>query len=161
LVHVASHFILRTEGYFTMRKLAIGLRHFIRRSLFAQIGLLVAFWLLGETLAQVSRLPVPGGIVGLLIVLGLLASGHLSIISMRRGAERLLADMLLFFVPAALAVVTHRELLGLLGLKILAVICVGTLIVMAVTAVTVDIFYRWRLAHVAGKAAGHVAADRR
>jgi holin-like protein len=147
-----------------MRSLTVGFRHFVRRSPFAQIGLLLAFWLLGEAVARVTRLPVPGGIIGLLIVLALLATRRLSIVSMRRGAEWFLGDMLLFFIPAALAVVTHRELLGLLGVKILAIICFGTLVVMAVTAVTVDICYRWRLAHVsrsvAGRVSGTVVADR-
>ena len=62
---------------------------------------------------------------------------------MRRGANWFLADMLLFFIPAILAVLDHREFLGLLGLKILAVILTGTGIVMAVTALCVDLFYRW------------------
>lgn len=129
-----------------MRNLTVGFRHFVRRNPFAQIGLLLAFWLLGEAVTHFTGLPVPGGIVGLMIVLALLATRRLSIVSMRRGADWFLADMLLFFIPAALAVVTHRELLGLLGVKILAIICFGTFVVMAVTAATVDICYRWRMA---------------
>ncbi len=80
--------------------------------------------------------------------MALLASRRISLFSMRRGAEWFLADMLLFFIPAVLAVLGHRELLGLLGLKILAVICIGTLTVMTVTAFTVDLCYRWRSGHV-------------
>ncbi len=41
----------------------------------------------------------------------------------------------------------HREFLGLLGLKILIVILVGTATVMGVTALTVDLCYRWRSRH--------------
>lgn len=131
-----------------MRRFTVGFRHWVHHSWFGQIGLLIVFWLVGESLARFAHLPIPGGIVGMLIVLGLLATERLSIFSMRRGAEWLLAQMLLFFVPAALAVVAHHELFGLLGVKILLVICTGTLVVMAVTAVTVDICYRWRLRHV-------------
>jgi holin-like protein len=47
-------------------------------------------------------------------------------------------------VPAALAVLEHREFLGVLGLKVLTVILVGTLAVMAVTVVTVELCQRWR-----------------
>ena len=51
--------------------------------------------------------------------------------------------MLLFFVPAVLALLDHRELIGTLGLKIFAVILVSTTAVMCVTALTVDLCYRW------------------
>ncbi|MBP2301874.1 CidA/LrgA family protein [Azospirillum picis] len=118
-----------------------------RDSRILQVGLIGLFWLAGEALVRLTGLPLPGGIVGMAIVLLLLASHRLNPGSMRRGAEWLLAEMLLFFVPAVLALMNHREFLGLLGLKILAVIAGGTLAVMAVTALTVELFYRWRSKH--------------
>jgi holin-like protein len=60
--------------------------------------------------------------------------------------------MLLFFVPAVLALLDHNELLGLMGLKILAVIIVSTIMVMSVTALTVDLCYRWMERDVPGNA---------
>ena len=38
---------------------------------------------------------------------------------MRRGTEWFINDMVLLFVPAVLAVLDHRELFGLVGLKVL------------------------------------------
>lgn len=129
------------------RRSFVLIRRAIRHSRFAQIGVILAFWLAGEAIVRVAGLPVPGGIVGLALVLALLASHSISPASMRRGADWLLAEMLLFFVPAVLAVVDHGELLGLLGLKILVVILAGTVAVMGVTAFTVDLAYRWRSRH--------------
>jgi len=126
------------------RNVVIQCRGLVHRSRLAQIALLLAFWWLGSAVARATDLPLPGGIVGMALVLSLLATRQLSVLSMRRGAEWLLAEMLLFFIPAVLAVLDHREFLGLLGLKILIVIVVGTTIVMAVTALTVDLCYRWR-----------------
>ncbi|HEY0121469.1 MAG TPA: CidA/LrgA family protein [Rhizobium sp.] len=120
----------------------IDLQNRPRLSRLAQIILLLAFWQAGEGIVRVTHLPVPGAIVGMLLVLGLFASGKVSIGSMRRGAEWFLAEMLLFFVPAVLAVLDHREFIGLIGLKIIAVILVGTIIVMSVTALAIDIGYR-------------------
>lgn len=88
-----------------------------------------------------------GGMVGMAFALVLLANRRISLSSMRRGAQWLLAEMLVFFAPAVLAVVDHREFLGLLGLIILIVILVGTATVMGVTALTVDLCYRWRSRH--------------
>jgi hypothetical protein len=53
----------------------------------AQIILLLAFWQAGEGIVRVTHLPVPGPIDGMLLVLGLFASGKVSIGSMRRGAD--------------------------------------------------------------------------
>ena len=55
----------------------------------------------------------------------------------------LLTDMLVFFVPAVPAVLDHPEFLGWLGVKIVAVIAMGTIIVMAITAMTVELACRW------------------
>ncbi|MBN9583282.1 MAG: CidA/LrgA family protein [Afipia sp.] len=119
----------------------------IQRSAMLQLGIVAAFWLAGEAAVRVLGLPVPGGIVGLALLLMLLVTRRLSAASMRRGADWLLADMLLFFVPAVLAVLDHREFLGIVGLKILFVITVSTAVVMLVTAFAVERCYRWRIDH--------------
>lgn len=130
---------------FNPRKLVVSSRLAMRHSRLLQGGALAGFWLLGEGVTRISGLPVPGGIVGLALVLLLLASGRLKAISLRRGADWLLAEMLLFFVPAVLAVLDHREFLGVLGLKLLAVVLTGTLFVMGTTAVAVDLCCRLNL----------------
>jgi len=53
-----------------------------------------------------------------------------------------LAEMLLFFIPAVPAVLDHQEFLGPLGLKLLAAVLAGTLLVMGGTALTVDLCCR-------------------
>ncbi|MEP9347423.1 CidA/LrgA family protein [Xanthobacter sp. KR7-225] len=121
------------------------MRHMLHRSILLQIGLLAAFWVLGEGVVRISGLPLPGGIVGMVLVLGLLATKRVRPIAVRRGAGWLLAEMLLFFVPAVMAILDHRELMGLLGLKVAAVILAGTLAVMGGTALAVDLAWRWRM----------------
>ncbi|WGF86815.1 CidA/LrgA family protein [Marinivivus vitaminiproducens] len=117
-------------------------RHAVDHSRVLQIAFLALVWLAGEAVARHAHLPLPGGIIGMALVLGLLVSGRLRVRSVRRGAEWLLAEMLLFFVPAVLALLDHAEFLSLLGLKLLAVILAGTVCVMGVTALTVDLGYR-------------------
>ncbi|MFJ6326653.1 MULTISPECIES: CidA/LrgA family protein [unclassified Rhizobium] len=120
----------------------IDLKNRPKLSRLAQIALLLAFWQAGEAIARLAHLPIPGAIIGMLLVLALLASGKIKPASMKRGAEWFLAEMLLFFVPAVLAVLDHGEFIGIVGLKVLAVISAGTLIVMSVTAIAIDIGYR-------------------
>lgn len=127
------------------RRSAIYFRSTLHRSGLMQIAVLAVFWMLGEALVRLAHLPLPGGIVGMAVVLALLASGVIRPVAVRRGASWLIAEMLLFFVPAVMAVLDHSEFIGLLGLKIVAVILVGTVLVMGGTALTVDLCYRWRM----------------
>ncbi len=127
----------------------IRIRYAFHHSRLLQLGVLTAFWFLGQAAAQAFRLPVPGGVVGMAAVLALLLTGRMSVFSVRRGAQTLLAEMLLFFVPAVMALLDHAEFLGVLGLKLLVVILTGTLCVMASTALTVDLCARWTSRHVA------------
>lgn len=129
---------------------ALHARAALRRALSLQILLLAAFWLAGDLIVRSLALPVPGGVVGMVILLGLLALGWLDLRSVRLGAYWLLAEMLLFFVPAVIAVIDHQEFLSPLGLKIGFVILAGTMMVMMTTALTVDLLYRWRMRHALG-----------
>ncbi|WP_454848993.1 CidA/LrgA family protein [Rhizobium binxianense] len=115
----------------------------LRESHPLQIGLIMVFWMAGETFSRMTGVPVPGSVIGLFLALALLAAGWVKPAAMRRGAQWLMAEMLLFFIPAVLAVLDHREFLGLLGLKILAVILAGTVVVMGATALAVELVLRF------------------
>lgn len=112
-----------------------------------QIVVLGAFWFAGDAAARAVGLPVPGGVLGMAGLLVLLGTGLLKISSVRLGARTLLAEMLLFFVPSVLAILDHQEFIGTMGLKVVAVILVGTILVMTSTAMTVELCYRWRTRH--------------
>jgi holin-like protein len=131
-----------------MRKLPVRLGHAFERSRVLQVSLLCGFWVLGAGLAHLSGLPIPGGVFGMAALLMLLASGLVRPGMVRRGAHWLLAEQLLFFVPAVMTLLDHHELMSGLGLKLFAVVLVGTLLVMASTALTVELWYRWRSRHV-------------
>ena len=117
-------------------------RRGLHRSRFAQIGVIMLFWLAGEAIVRLTGLALPGGIVGLALAVALLASGLVRIASLQRGSDWFLAQMLLFFVPAVPVVLDHPELFGLVGLKIVLVILAGTAAVMGSTALTVELFHR-------------------
>ncbi len=115
----------------------------LRESRIAQALLLIGFWQVGDGLSHVLHLPIPGAIVGLFVVLGLFGTGWLRPGAVRRGANWFVGEMLLFFVPPVLAVLDHPEFASWLGVKLLAAIVLGTVIVMTVTALTVEMCHRW------------------
>jgi holin-like protein len=113
----------------------------------AQIAVVGVFWAAGSGLAQLAGVPVPGGLIGMVALLALLGSGTLDPRLVERGAGWLLAEMLLFFVPAVVALLAHPEFLGLTGLKVLLVILGSTVMVMLATALTVEWGMRWMSRH--------------
>ncbi|MFD0986871.1 CidA/LrgA family protein [Methyloligella solikamskensis] len=133
----------------TLRAARIQLRRFLRNSSAAQIGLIMLVWLAGQLAVWLTGIPLSGGVVGLAFLLALLASGRVSRFSLRRGSSWFLAEMILFFMPATLAVLNHPEMLGLLGVKIMIVILAGTAAVMISSALTVELCFRWRTHHAA------------
>jgi holin-like protein len=126
------------------------LQRFFATSRVAQISVLVAFWAGGCAVTRLAGIPVPGSFIGLLALLGLLLTGAVEPRLVERGAAWLLAEMLLFFVPAVVAVLAHPEFLGLTGLKVLLVILVSTVMVMLATAATVELGMRWMAQRAAG-----------
>ena len=126
----------------SLRRGRLGLKRWMRRSTWLQIGALVGVWMLAEWLMRRLGLPVPGGIVGLFVLLFAFVLHWLSPRSFAQGAQWLLAEMLLFFVPAAMILLDNRQMFGWLGIKLLLVVVGGTVLVMAATALTVEWLFR-------------------
>jgi holin-like protein len=113
-----------------------------------QMGALVALWWVADQAAHRLGLPVPGSVLGLAVLVGLLWSGLLPLAWVKAGADLLLAEMLLFFIPAVVAVVKYPALILQRGWTLLAVILLGTAAVMVGTAFAVEAAVRaqarWR-----------------
>ena len=110
-----------------------------------QVGVLSAIYLAMEAVRRHFGWGMPAGLMGFaLLALGLF-SGWVKPAWLQRGTNWLLADMLLFFVPAMLVVTEYPALIRSQGLQILAVIVLSTACVMAATAFAVDRVYRLEL----------------
>ena len=115
--------------------------------LMIELVVLLAIYLLGCQLATWLAWPVPGGVVGLGLLLAPCASGLVKPAALQLGAGVLMAEMLLFFIPALMSLLDYGGLLRNDGWRILLVIGLSTLAVMLVTAFTVELVCRWRLRH--------------
>ena len=117
--------------------------------LLTELVVLLAIYLLGTQLAVWLAWPIPGGVVGLGMLLAAFASGLVKPAALQLGAGVLMAEMLLFFIPALMSLLDYGGLLRNEGWRILVVIGFSTLAVMLVTAFTVEFVCRWRLRHEA------------
>ena len=116
----------------------------IRRHAILQIGVLVGAWAIGEWLVAKAGIPLPGGVIGFLVLAACLFGGAVSPKWFSKGASGLLDHLALFFVPAMVALVGRSELMGSLGIKLLLIVLTGTVLVMGGTALIVEIGFRWR-----------------
>ncbi|WP_439438113.1 CidA/LrgA family protein [Salinivibrio costicola] len=110
-----------------------------------QVFVLAGIWFLSDWLVTTFAIPLPANLTGMLLLLGALMLKIIRADWLRRGAAWLLAEMLLFFVPAVVAVVNYQDLLLREGGKIMVVLILSTAMVIASTAWVVDKVYRFEV----------------
>lgn len=99
---------------------------------------LIAAWYAADRASAWLGLPFSGGVVGLIVMVALLQSGVLRPAAIEHGADWLLSNMLLFFIPLVVSVVQFTGLLETDGLRLLAAIGIGFTCVLLATAFTVE-----------------------
>lgn len=106
------------------------------------LTLLLLCQLLGEVAARGLALPVPGPVLGLLLLLGLLVVGEktgrltkegVGETEVGRVSDGLLAHLALLFVPAGVGIVQYLPLVGQYGLALGLALVVSTLITLLAT----------------------------
>ncbi|MFQ6573223.1 CidA/LrgA family protein [Pseudomonas sp. UM16] len=121
------------------------IKRFLR--LLAELVVFLVLYEVGGQLAAWLGWPIPGGVMGLALLLLAFAFGWLKPAALQLGAGLLMAEMLLFFIPALMSLLDYGSLLRDDGWRILLVIGVSTLMVMVLTALTVEWVCRWRMRH--------------
>ncbi|MEJ2455461.1 MAG: CidA/LrgA family protein [Candidatus Thiodiazotropha sp.] len=98
------------------------------------ITLLLIYQLIGEILVLVTGLPVPGPVLGMILLfLTLLIKGRSSE-PLEQASSGLLSHLSLLFVPAGVGIVVHLNLIAGEWLPILLTLLLSTLITLAATA---------------------------
>lgn len=110
-----------------------------------QVAIYIGLFVVAQQLVIWLHLPLPANIVGMLLLLALMLLRVVKLRWVSAGSRWLLAEMLLFFVPAVVAVVNYIDLLKAEGWRILLVIAISTLLVLASTALVVDRVYRFEI----------------
>ncbi|AIX50029.1 MULTISPECIES: CidA/LrgA family protein [Pantoea] len=114
-----------------------------------QLLLYIGLFSVCDLLVRWLHLPLPANVLGMVVLLLLIVLRVLPLGWVRAGANWLLAEMLLFFIPAVVAVVNYSDLLRSEGWRIFIVIAISTLLVLAVTSLVVDRLYRFEMARAA------------
>lgn len=101
-------------------------------------ALLLGLHFAGEILVQITGLPLPGPVVGLLLLLSLLIWRGGPGEDLSRTADGLLSVLALLFVPAGVGVIAHLALIGTAWPGIVLALTAGPALVLAVTGWTVQ-----------------------
>jgi len=111
----------------------------------ASLGLILLCQLGGEVFVRALTLPVPGPVVGLLLLLVLLlardrfrvlARGPLQQDGVENAGRGLLAHLSLLFVPAGVGVVQKLDLIAEHGIAIIVVLVVSVVVTLLATVAT-------------------------
>ena len=103
------------------------------------LALLLLMQSAGEALSHFLQLPVPGPVVGMVLLLLALRWAPVQQ-AIAPAACFLLPHLPLLFVPVGVGVMTHLALLGTHGLRLVVVIVLSTWIGMAVTALVLRLW---------------------
>lgn len=103
-----------------------------------QIGLIIVLSEAGNILSTQLHLPLPGNIIGMLLLFLLLVSGLLPLRVIEKGANLILKYMALFFIPAGVGLIGYWSNIQNHLLGFITVVVLSTLIVLIITGKTTD-----------------------
>lgn len=104
---------------------------------------ILSFQLIGEVVSRGLNLPLPGPVVGLVLLLGAMRLRPGLAGWLRPVGQGMLAHLSLFFVPAGVGIVAHLPLLREHGLALLAAIGGSTVLALVAGAGAFTLVARW------------------
>ncbi|MGY3693018.1 holin-like protein [Bradyrhizobium sp. USDA 3240] len=108
----------------------------------ASLGLILLCQLVGEVAVRALAVPVPGPVVGLVLLLlardrfPVLARGPLGNDGVESVSRGMLANLSLLFIPAGVGVVQKLDLLAEHGIAILVILAVSVIVTLLATVAT-------------------------
>ncbi|MDD1504683.1 CidA/LrgA family protein [Lysinibacillus sp. CNPSo 3705] len=125
-------------------KFASMLKRVVR--IIVQIGILNIFYYMGVGIVALLHVPLPGSVIGLLLLALSLNFKIIKVEYIQDGAGFLIGVLTLFFIPATVGVIDYPELFSTTGLLIMLAVIASTLISIYVTGLLSQIVEKKELA---------------
>jgi holin-like protein len=103
---------------------------------FLQIVVLYIFYIVGVWLSDRLHLPLPGSIIGLLLLWAVLLLKIFPLNWIESGANFILSYLPLFFIPATVGVMNYFHVFAGKGIFLILIVVLSTLITMAIAGYT-------------------------
>jgi holin-like protein len=107
-----------------------------------QFMIILIAYFIGEALHSIFRLPVPGSVLGLILLFAALCAGIVKVEMIEDVCEFLLSNMSFLFIPAGVGLMVSFDVLKGKWAAFLTVIIVSTVLVWIVAAYTVKLLRR-------------------
>ncbi|SDI04824.1 CidA/LrgA family protein [Alteribacillus bidgolensis] len=98
--------------------------------------ILLGIYFIGSSLSNIFHLPLPGSIIGMMLLFVLLLSGLFKLQWVEKVAQLHLKHMTLLFIPFIVGVFLSLDIFRVQGWKLLFVLVITSLIVLLGTAYT-------------------------
>ena len=105
---------------------------------FRESILLLSIYFVGEIISKGLNLPIPGNIIGMILLFILLSTNVLKVEKVENLANFFLDHLAFFFIPAAVGLMTSFASLKGSIFKIILLCILTTIIAISITAVTVE-----------------------
>lgn len=106
--------------------------------IFREALIILSIYLLGEVISKGLGLPVPGNIIGMIILLVLLCSNIIKLEKVETISSFFLDHLAFFFIPAGVGLITSFDIIKSSLIEILFICIITTSIVIAVTGLIVQ-----------------------
>ncbi len=106
------------------------------------IAILFICQFIGEVLVRLLGIPVPGPVIGMVLMLALLLKLGRIPPGIRLASSGLLSHLALLYVPAGVGMMVHFRLIAADWLTIVVALIVSTLVAMGVSALVLGYFVR-------------------
>lgn len=97
-----------------------------------QIIFLYGLSILGNLIVSLLNLPIPGSIVGLLLLFMGLHTNSIPVTFIQEGAGFILVVLPLFLIPSTVGVIEYPELLSIRGVMLILMVMVSTFLTMII-----------------------------
>ena len=108
----------------------------------ASLALLLGYQLAGEIIARALSLPIPGPVIGMVLLLATLIIRGSAPESLKRLSHELLQHLALLFVPAGVGIIAHFQLIRAEWAPLLAALALSLVATMAVTGLSMKALSR-------------------
>lgn len=106
------------------------------------LTILLVCQLAGEVIARLFKLPIPGPVVGMMLLFAGLVIRRGIPENLEKTGTTLLSHLSLLFIPAGVGVTVHLKLLADEWLPIVVALIVSTVITLAVTGLVMQVLAR-------------------
>ena len=106
--------------------------------LLRQMLLILAIYFVGDFISKGLHLPLPGNILGMIILLILLCTKIIKVEQVDDVATFLLDHLAFLFIPAGVGVLNAMDVLNGHIIQLLIIVITSTMVIMAVTGVVVE-----------------------